>query len=272
MIGGVYVARELSEDSSRRARGSVWPLAALRVDDRRSDTLLVKYTVTPEPLADADFRYESACDCFKSKEDLAFGVVDWNRRVVSISYEEVFLKFRPGELDLWYFEGAVKKGPYSFRMTYVDTVNLSTHRHPDNAEIGFDLFVPRPKHEPGATPSPPPEVMVCRRVESAEVDEAPAAIVTGRSGPQDGSRFRDCAECPEMVVIPAGRFWMGCERDGAFSEYEQPAHEVTIARRFALSKHETTFAQWDACVAGGGCDGHRPDHMARGETTVPWST
>ena len=155
VIGGVYVARELSEDSSRRARGSVWPLAALRVDDRRSDTLLVKYTVTPEPLADADFRYESACDCFKSKEDLAFGVVDWNRRVVSISYEEVFLKFRPGELDLWYFEGAVKKGPYSFRMTYVDTVNLSTHRHPDNAEIGFDLFVPRPKHEPGATPSPP---------------------------------------------------------------------------------------------------------------------
>ena len=112
VIGGVYVARQLSEDSSRTERASVWPLAALRVDDRRSDTLLVKYTVAPEPLANADFRYESACDCFKSKEDLAFGVFSGWRREFKIEYEEVFLKFKPGELDLWYFEDGEMRGPY----------------------------------------------------------------------------------------------------------------------------------------------------------------
>ena len=26
---------------------------------------------------------------------------------------------------------------------------------------------------------------------------------------QVGKKFRDCAECPEMVVIPSGSFWMG---------------------------------------------------------------
>ena len=262
VIGGVYVARQLSEDSSRTERASVWPLAALRVDDRRSDTLLVKYTVAPEPLANADFRYESACDCFKSKEDLAFGVFSGWRREFKIEYEEVFLKFKPGELDLWYFEDGEMRGPYDFRMTYVDTVNLSTHRHPYYAEIGFSLFPHVSRHEAGAT-WPAPEVIGCRRVPSADADDAPPAMPTSRSGPQDGESFRDCADCPEMVAVPAGRFWMGCEWEGAFSEYEQPSHEVTIARRFALSKYETTFAQWDACVARGGCEGYRPVHYGK---------
>jgi formylglycine-generating enzyme required for sulfatase activity len=35
-----------------------------------------------------------------------------------------------------------------------------------------------------------------------------------------------------------------------------------LARPFAAGKYEVTFAQWDACVAGGGCahvpDGHSP--------------
>ena len=28
-----------------------------------------------------------------------------------------------------------------------------------------------------------------------------------------GTRFRDCPECPEMVVLPAGRFVMGSSDD-----------------------------------------------------------
>ena len=70
--------------------------------------------------------------------------------------------------------------------------------------------------------------------------------------------FRDCADCPEMVVIPAGSFRMGCVSGQDCVDYEFPIREVTIPRAFAVSKHEVTFAEWDACVADGGCDGHRP--------------
>jgi formylglycine-generating enzyme required for sulfatase activity len=34
---------------------------------------------------------------------------------------------------------------------------------------------------------------------------------------------------------------------------EKPVHEVTISRPFAVGKFEVTFAEWAACVAGGGC-------------------
>ena len=67
----------------------------------------------------------------------------------------------------------------------------------------------------------------------------------------------------EMVAIPGGTFQMG---DGSSEEggitlewsHELPIHTVTI-RPFNLGKYEVTFAQWDACVAGGGCGGYRPD-------------
>jgi formylglycine-generating enzyme required for sulfatase activity len=33
---------------------------------------------------------------------------------------------------------------------------------------------------------------------------------------------------------------------------------VTISKPFAVSKYELTFAEWDACIVGGGCGGFRP--------------
>ena len=72
-----------------------------------------------------------------------------------------------------------------------------------------------------------------------------------------------------MVIVPAGRFRMGCLSDGgACDDNEKPVREVVIAS-FALSKHEVTFAQWDACVSGGGCGGYRPDDWGRGRADRP---
>ena len=34
---------------------------------------------------------------------------------------------------------------------------------------------------------------------------------------------------------------------------------MTIDYRFAVDVYEGTFEEWDACVRGGGCDGHEPD-------------
>ena len=74
-----------------------------------------------------------------------------------------------------------------------------------------------------------------------------------------GRVFRDCPDCPEMVVVPAGSFMMGSpSHEVGRSNYEGPRHRVTIAKPFAAGKYEVTFAEWDACVAAGGCGGHRP--------------
>ena len=57
-----------------------------------------------------------------------------------------------------------------------------------------------------------------------------------------GAVFKDCPDCPEMVVIPAGSFEMG----GTDSD-EQPVHRVTL-RSFAMGKTEVTQGQWRAIM------------------------
>jgi formylglycine-generating enzyme required for sulfatase activity len=84
-----------------------------------------------------------------------------------------------------------------------------------------------------------------------------------------GGGFRDCADCPVMVVIPAGSFVMGSPAgEPGRDDNEGPQHEVTIPRAFALGRHEVTFAEWDACVRGGGCR-HRADDMGWGRGPRP---
>ena len=50
---------------------------------------------------------------------------------------------------------------------------------------------------------------------------------------------------PEMVVIPAGSFKMGCVSGIDCVSDEEPVHEVKIDS-FALSKYEVTFEEYDA--------------------------
>ena len=70
----------------------------------------------------------------------------------------------------------------------------------------------------------------------------------------------------EMVSIPGGRFRMG-DLSGGGVDDEQPVHSVTVPA-FRLGKHEVTFAQWDACVADGGCK-HRPGDQGWGRGNRP---
>ena len=85
-----------------------------------------------------------------------------------------------------------------------------------------------------------------------------------------GKRFRDCEECPEMVVVPAGSFMMGSPGSEEGRDYDEgPVHRVTIGRAFAVGVYEVTFGEWDACVSGGGCGGHRPDDQGWGRGRRP---
>ncbi len=81
---------------------------------------------------------------------------------------------------------------------------------------------------------------------------------------QAGDEFQDCDECPLMVVVPAGSFLMGLAR----SEYLGPRHRVTLGSSFAVGKFEVTFAEWDACVADGGCRTVDDEGWGRGRLPV----
>ena len=64
-----------------------------------------------------------------------------------------------------------------------------------------------------------------------------------------GGRFRDCPECPEMAVLPAGSYRMGSpSHERARREWEGPVHEVTIAAPFALGVYEVTVAEFGRFV------------------------
>ena len=84
-----------------------------------------------------------------------------------------------------------------------------------------------------------------------------------------GRRFRDCNECPEMVVVPSGLFTMGSPHREKGRDDEGPRHVVRIDYRFAVGVYEVTFAEWDACANAGGCDRYVPDDEGWGRGNRP---
>ena len=87
--------------------------------------------------------------------------------------------------------------------------------------------------------------------------------------------FQNCTECPEMIVLPMGRFVMGAPLEESKQVYlfwhkpkldgepmgmeqEGPQHEVIIDIPIAMGRNEVTRAEWLACVADDGCS-HVPD-------------
>jgi formylglycine-generating enzyme required for sulfatase activity len=82
--------------------------------------------------------------------------------------------------------------------------------------------------------------------------------------------FRECENCPEMVVVPAGSFTMGSPKSeaGRFND-EGPQHTVAFGQPFAVGRFAVTFEGWDACVADRGCGGYRPDDQGWGRGQLP---
>ena len=71
--------------------------------------------------------------------------------------------------------------------------------------------------------------------------------------PAVGEVFRDCPHCPEMVVVPSGRFMMGSpssEEDRL--DDESPRHRVTIGSPFAVGAHEVTRDEFGRFVSATG--------------------
>lgn len=106
---------------------------------------------------------------------------------------------------------------------------------------------PPPPPPPPPPPAPPP----------AEEEDEPERAV--------GESFRDCGDCPLMVVVEAGSYTMG----NSWMPNERPEHTVTIAQPFAVGVYEVTFEEWDACHDDEGCSHHPGDEgWGRGKRPV----
>jgi formylglycine-generating enzyme required for sulfatase activity len=133
-------------------------------------------------------------------------------------------------------------------------------------------------------PAPPPQTPPARDPGSQQTQTAavrpgtPSPPATAAPAPPTlaapappqaatGLPLRDCANCPELVLIPAGTMTMG-SKDGF--PFEAPVHEVTIAKPFYMGRREVTFDEWDACQAEGGCQ-HRPGDRGQGRGLRPVS-
>ena len=101
--------------------------------------------------------------------------------------------------------------------------------------------------------------------------------VDGASTPvpqwEAGETFREALESggqgPEMVVIPAGSFRMGCLSDDEdCGSAELPVHEVTIPRALAVSKHEVTFDDYDRFTRATGRGMEDDEGWGRGSRPV----
>jgi formylglycine-generating enzyme required for sulfatase activity len=137
--------------------------------------------------------------------------------------------------------------------------------------VGVWLF--NTSHTP-IQPSPPP-------VEAPVIPVRPAVQPASSTGvplspkleralkPKD--IFKECNDCPELVVVPAGSFIMGSpDSEEDHDPSESPQHKVTIAKPFAVGRFAVTFDEWDACVADGGCNGYKPsdENSGRGRRPV----
>ena len=91
-------------------------------------------------------------------------------------------------------------------------------------------------------------------VSAKEATTQSSAVSTGQERePLSVFRDIDAPWCPEMVVIPAGRFVMGSpESEAGRFDDEGPPHFVTIAEPFALGRYPVTFEEYDEFAASTG--------------------
>ncbi len=114
---------------------------------------------------------------------------------------------------------------------------------------------------PGPMPTPEGET---------PVQTASAPVETAVEPPPVASKlFRDCEQCPEMIRLEGGAFTMGsAASEAGHRAWEGPQREVTIAP-MAVGVREVTFAEWEACVADGGCSNYTPPDKGWGRGARP---
>jgi len=79
-----------------------------------------------------------------------------------------------------------------------------------------------------------------------------STTVTADEPPKPGDVFKDCEECPEMVVIPPGKFMMGVHPTKA-RRYSPPWREEEVTDTIAVGRFEILVREYYACVEDKAC-------------------
>ncbi len=82
--------------------------------------------------------------------------------------------------------------------------------------------------------------------------------------------FKDCPDCPELVVVPAGSFTMGAPPDEHVATDREDQVRVRIARPFAVGRFAVTLGEFAAFVQATGrrIDGRCRDLLRRRPKTT----
>jgi formylglycine-generating enzyme required for sulfatase activity len=188
--------------------------------------------------------------------DLA--LADWTTaaRVSGITYDAIHLNPRGGDLMVNVVRVAVGLDPLPAKLASAPPQKPEPN--------GPEQTIAAPASSQASAPSQEQELKAQENATASASTEpstpeirksfSETATIPGRVPLKPTYAFRDCASCPEMVVIPAASFMMGSPDNESDREVnEGPQRLVTINRPFAVGKFEVTFAEWDACVADGSC-------------------
>jgi formylglycine-generating enzyme required for sulfatase activity len=85
--------------------------------------------------------------------------------------------------------------------------------------------------------------------------------------PGAGQSFKDCVDCPEMVVVPAGTFTMGARPDEEVATEREDQVWVSIAKPLAVGRAAVTQGEFAAFVAA---TGHQTPGRCYGLTGSEW--
>jgi formylglycine-generating enzyme required for sulfatase activity len=235
----------------RRLRASP---AGLAVIDAPEGTLVI-YSAAPGKLVNEGSGANSAFITELTKE----------LRVPNLTAEEVFNRARIGvsratnsEQVPWVASSLVDEFYFGSSRTAATTPTPVPTPPPTPAPPP-----PSPSPAPPVATAPPTPPSARPPAQAPSTTSAPPPSGSPRGDAKPGDVFRDCSECPEMVVVPAGSFDMGSNTD-----YENPVHRVTIPKPFAIGRYEVTFEEWDRCVEEKGCKA-QPDDRDWGRGARP---
>lgn len=119
---------------------------------------------------------------------------------------------------------------------------------------------------------PNAESEVRKAAASIEKSAKPGPRVVGdgalviRTKGQEKLEVWDCADCPEMLVMPIGAFTMGSRDDELKrSKDEGPRKRVTIAQALAVGRFEVTRGEYETFIRATGHDFSPPCTTDRGQ-------
>ena len=189
--------------------------------------------------------------------DMIGNVWEWAEDCSSLTYHG-----RPTDARAWVWDGGCKRriqraggwstGPERTRSAFHGDGSADDRADFAGFRVALDL-------DPAAPPS----------IEPVAVAVAAASTPSGDATRAAGTVFADCKDCPELVVVPAGKFMLGSSADEYEHDVESgetPALAVEIRKPYALGRFEITQAQFARFLTE---SGHQTSHACARLPSAP---